>query len=147
MSYYTTQNLNHLFCDNPRGKLLCLFCLRAIMRYADGFILANLSELNIYFVSGVPGTWHVTKSALSRRVFKSVTIMPVSLMNSRLIGYGSYPIKFMRSAFAILPMLRPMFPTPTIPRYFPDNCVPIRSFLIQLPRFVSASALGILLAS
>ena len=52
----------------------------------------------------------------------------------------------MFSARANLPSRFPIFPRPTIPRYFPRSSVPISSFLIQFPFRTSLSARGISLA-
>ena len=53
---------------------------------------------------------------------------------------------FMFNDFACLASFFPMFPNPTIPRYFPLSSLPINSFLIQFPLRTSLSARGISLA-
>ena len=53
----------------------------------------------------------------------------------------------MLSALACLASFFPMFPSPTIPRYFPESSVPISSFFNHLPFRISLSARGISLAS
>src|SRR6476619_8286946 len=117
-----------------------------LIRNADGFIIVNLSELIRCFVSLVIGMWHITKSELANKVFKSVVIIPTSLAYSLLMGKISYPNKFIRSPFASLPTFLPMFPTPIIPRYLPFSSIPISSFFIHFPDFNAESALGMLLA-
>src|SRR6476619_856502 len=117
-----------------------------LIRNADGFIIANLSELIRCFVSLVIGIWHVIKSELANKVFKSVVIIPTSLTYSPLMGKISYPNKFIRRPFASLPTFLPMLPTPIIPRYLPFNSIPISSFFIHFPSFNAESAFGMLLA-
>ena len=53
----------------------------------------------------------------------------------------------MLSALAYLASFFPIFPSPTIPRYFPESSVPISSFFNHFPFRISLSALGISLAS